>query len=570
MKKSVKMLIVSIVSALMLVSALTLTACTCKHEWSDWTTLTAATCETEGVMTRSCSKCGNIENKKVDALGHDYGDWTTLVAATCETDGVLTRRCATCGNTEIKKADALGHVEVVDEAVEATCTAAGKTEGKHCSRCNKVLVQQEETQALGHYFANYIYNNDAICLTDGTKTAKCSRCSVTDTVKAENTAKGHVYGNWTTLIAATCEIGGVMARSCNKCGNVENKVESALGHVEVVDEAVDAICTAAGKTAGKHCSRCGKVLVAQKEIDMIKHEYVDGKCTHCGAWVITEGVEYALTENDNSYGVVGFSSKAAAEVYILPEYNGKPVTTIFREAFANSNIVSVNIPDSVTSIEQSAFSRCTRLVNITIPDSVTTIGESAFYACSRLTSVIIPNGVTVIEQSTFRGCGLSSITIPDSVTNIKRDAFENCDDLECVYITDLTAWCNIDFYFYHEPSNPLRYAKNLYVNGVLSNDLVIPNGITEIKNEVFSYFDGLRSITLPDSITSIGERAFIFCSSLTSITIPNSVTSIGSNAFSSCSSLKEVNYKGTEEQWNKIKIDGGNYYLTNAKRNYIK
>ena len=110
MKKSVKILIVSVVSTLMLVSALALSACTCKHEWSDWTTLSAATCETEGVMTRSCSKCGNIENKKVDALGHDYGEWTALTAATCETDGVLTRRCATCGNTEIKKADALGQI----------------------------------------------------------------------------------------------------------------------------------------------------------------------------------------------------------------------------------------------------------------------------------------------------------------------------------------------------------------------------------------------------------------------------------------------------------------------------
>lgn len=70
MKKSVKILIVSVVSTLMLVSALALSACTCKHEWSDWTTLSAATCETEGLEERVCNKCGEKEQKPVSALGH--------------------------------------------------------------------------------------------------------------------------------------------------------------------------------------------------------------------------------------------------------------------------------------------------------------------------------------------------------------------------------------------------------------------------------------------------------------------------------------------------------------------
>lgn len=129
------------------------------------------------------------------------------------------------------------------------------------------------------------------------------------------------------------------------------------------------------------------------------HEYVDGKCIKCGEWVITEGVEYALTDDGNSYGVVGFSSKAAAEVYILPEYNSKPVTTIFREAFVNSNIVSVNIPDSVTTIEGLAFAGCGRLVKVNIPDTITSIGNDVFAGCSSLTSITIPDSVTSIGGS---------------------------------------------------------------------------------------------------------------------------------------------------------------------------
>lgn len=119
MKKFVKMVLTIALCSFVLSSLFTLSACTCKHEWSDWTTLSVATCETEWVMTRSCNKCGTVENKK---------------------------------------APALGHAEVTDEAVEATCTTAGKTEGKHCRRCNKVLVKQETTIALGHE------NKNGICL----------------------------------------------------------------------------------------------------------------------------------------------------------------------------------------------------------------------------------------------------------------------------------------------------------------------------------------------------------------------------------------------------------------------
>ena len=83
---------------------------------------------------------------------------------------------------------ALGHTEVVDAAVAATCTEAGKTEGKHCSVCNAVLVAQEEVAALGHEFKDYVYNNDATTTADGTKTATCERgCGATDTKVAEGT-----------------------------------------------------------------------------------------------------------------------------------------------------------------------------------------------------------------------------------------------------------------------------------------------------------------------------------------------------------------------------------------------
>lgn len=158
---------------------------------------------------------------------------------------------------------------------------------------------------------------------------------------------------------------------------------------------------------------------------------------------------------------------------------------------------------------------------------------------SSISSVVIPEGVTNIGSKAFAGCtGLASITIPNSVTSIEDRAFEDCTGLTSVHISDIAAWCAISFS--SDDANPLYNAHNLYLNGVLVTDLIIPNGITRIKDYTFTGCTSLISLTIPNSVTRIGHYAFEDCSSLTSVTIPNSVTSIGYYAFYGCSGLTSV------------------------------
>lgn len=216
------------------------------------------------------------------------------------------------------------------------------------------------------------------------------------------------------------------------------------------------------------------------------------------------------------------------------------VTSIGDWAFSDcSGLTSIIIPYGATSIGWGAFNECNGLTSITIPDGVTSIGDSAFQFCSGLTSVTIGNSVTSIGHNAFWQCtGLTNVTIGNSVTSIGMEAFYNCSGLTSVHIFDIAKWCEISFENCN--ANPLGHTQNLYVNGVLVKDLIIPDGVTSIGDWAFSGCSNLTSVVIPDSVTSIGDWAFSNCTSLTSVTIGNSVTSIGSGTFGGCSGLTSI------------------------------
>ncbi len=187
---------------------------------------------------------------------------------------------------------------------------------------------------------------------------------------------------------------------------------------------------------------------------------------------------------------------------------------------------TVLMDEGVENIGNYAFYNCTALTRIEIPEGVASIGDYTFYNCSSLTSIEIPATVT-------------RIGIPASYSNNVR-VFSGCSSLAAVHINDLAAWCRIDFGDAgFATANPLFYAHNLYLNGKLITELVIPDEITEIKPFTFGGA-GITSVTIHENVTEIGQDAFKRCTALSNVVIPDGVTIIGKGAFYECTGLESV------------------------------
>ena len=393
------------------------------------------------------------------------------------------------------------HIEPVISVIDGYVAVNGvKTEYK---------VQVEHTHAYGNW---ELYNPNENDCEKKLYYRVCSTCGGIEW--KEGTYADHNFATVTT--PATCQAGGYDTKTCQTCGKVE-----VCNQTPIADHTFETTYTTDDAYHWYNCQFCSATN------GKAEHNLNDeGACTDCGIPVgATPGIVYDISA-DGTYAEVIDYSGTATKVKIASEYNGLPVTTIYKEAFMyNETITAVIIPDSVTTIGDSAFYYCTNLTSVTISDSVTTIGDSAFEYCTNLTSVTIPDSVTTIGDSAFEYCtNLTSVTIPDSVTTIGDWAFHNCTNLTSVTI----------------PDSVTTISDRAFSSCHALTSITIPDSVTTIGGAAFSNCSSLTSVTIGDSVTTIGSSAFSGCSNLTSVTIPDSVITIGQDAFSGCYSLTSV------------------------------
>ena len=214
-----------------------------------------------------------------------------------------------------------------------------------------------------------------------------------------------------------------------------------------------------------------------------------------------------------------------------------------------TSLQQIAIEEGITTINGRAFNHCEKLTSITIPNSVTSLG-TAFQYCYKLNNAVLGNGIKTIVNDTFYFCtALNSLTIPPSVTSIGSLGY-NCKNIKSVYISDLSAWCRINFTYEH----PLANGASLYLNGEKIMELVIPDDITEIKQYTFYRCRGIAKVHINNNVKKIGKYAFNECYDISQVILGDSVTSIDTYAFYDCYALRSINFP------NSLKSIGNNSF----------
>ena len=289
------------------------------------------------------------------------------MAASCTQNGVRTHICADCGESWDEIIPATGHTPVADAAVAASCTAAGKTAGSHCSVCGTVIEAQQPIPMLKH---NYVNGSCTYCgEKDPNAPVVCAHTHVTETVTKE----------------ATCEADGVCTHTCTDCKATWTTAIPAVAHTIVTDAAVAASCTAPGKTAGSHCSVCGKVLTAQQTIPALGHTLATDKaiaatCTTAGKTAGSHCIVCGtVLAEQKAIPATGHTVAADAAV-------AATCTTAGKTAGSHCSVCGavLTAQQAVPALNHSI------VIDPAVPATATTAGKTEGSHCSRCGKVIVP------------------------------------------------------------------------------------------------------------------------------------------------------------------------------------
>ncbi len=249
-------------------------------------------------------------------------------------------------------------------------------------------------------------------------------------------------------------------------------------------------------------------------------------------------------------------------IKIPPYYNLKPIGAIADGAFARSAEVDSLI--AMGLIDYNARSP----FHIELPATIRRIGERAF-AGSLLTEIVLPDGLLEIGESAFADCReLKTVSFPINPLKLSTNAFANDDKLERINIKSVASWCESDIAI--EGASPFWVSDAVIcINDEPVRELTIPEGVSQIKDNVFLHISSITSLKLPNSLRKIGSWAFGLasniesisfgdgleviedytfheCERLTEVTLPHTMKKIGEKAFALCKGMRKLSLGGVE------------------------
>ena len=302
-----------------------------------------------------------------------------------------------------------------------------------------------------------------------------------------------------------------------------------------------------------------------------------------------------VEEGVSNIGDYAFTQSTSMSFVTFPE----SLRVIGGRAFENCGLLSVEVPEGVTTIGGGAFRCCGLMKSIKLPASVTSIGNLVFNLCYDLSFIqvndnnpaycsdtegvlydkevkqlisypigrqedeyTIPEGVVEIGPYSLQGCEtIKILSIPSSLERVGQSGL-NGTDIDRINICDLAAWCNVDV---NENSVLDSFGKGeLYVNGTLLEELIIPDSVSVINPYVFEACKCITSVTIPEGVTVIGKGVFENCSNMKTITIPKSVNRIGQGCFWNCNNLRKLVFAGDAPS-----IESGSDVFGNLDRSRI-